>query len=132
MCNVFTGMGGGDCTGLCANGVMLLLTNLLNLLFGFSLFVISSYHSFHVFKWKSNWKMDPVDVEVYTFKISEGAFNSADDIDAYAWLSLAANAGDKVSASRLNRLKSRLNYKQISEGAERAAAVTKRLQEKQK
>lgn len=33
---------------------------------------------------KVNWKMDPVDVELYTIKISEGAFQNADDIDAYA------------------------------------------------
>ena len=33
---------------------------------------------------KVNWKMDPVDVEVYTFKISEATFPNADDIDAYA------------------------------------------------
>ena len=33
---------------------------------------------------KVNWKMDPVDVEVYTFKISENSFPNADDIDAYA------------------------------------------------
>jgi hypothetical protein len=33
---------------------------------------------------KVNWKMDPVDVEVYTFKISENAFPNADDVDAYA------------------------------------------------
>lgn len=33
---------------------------------------------------KINWKMDPVDVEVYTFKISERTFPNADDIDAYA------------------------------------------------
>jgi hypothetical protein len=33
---------------------------------------------------KLNWKMDPVDLEVYTFKISENTFPNADDIDAYA------------------------------------------------
>jgi hypothetical protein len=33
---------------------------------------------------KVNWKMDPVDVEVYTFKITENTFPNADDIDAYA------------------------------------------------
>ena len=33
---------------------------------------------------KVNWKMDPVDVEVYTFKIAEQTFPNADDVDAYA------------------------------------------------
>jgi TPR repeat protein len=64
--------------------------------------------------------------------LSDSISDKQDNVEAYKWLSLAADAGDKFSASRLNKLKSKLTYKQILEGNERAAAVAKRLQEKQR
>jgi TPR repeat protein len=64
--------------------------------------------------------------------LSDNLFGKPDYVEACMWFTLAADGGDKVSATLLRRVKSKLTYAQLVEANERAAEITKRLEEKQK
>jgi TPR repeat protein len=60
--------------------------------------------------------------------LSDGLFVKPDPVEACQWLSLAAGSGDRLSVIRLGRLKTKMTLKQLEEAAQRAAAVTQRLE----
>jgi TPR repeat protein len=64
--------------------------------------------------------------------LNDSLFGKPDYVEACMWLSLAADAGDKISATLLRRVKPKLTYNQLLQANDRAAAVTKRLEEIQK
>jgi TPR repeat protein len=64
--------------------------------------------------------------------LSDNLFGKPDYVEACVWLSLAADSGDKISATLLRRVKLKLTYNQLLEAHDRASAVTKRLEENQK
>jgi TPR repeat protein len=64
--------------------------------------------------------------------LSEGFFTTPDYVEACQWLTLAARAEDKMSEIRLRRLKAKLTAEQLTEVQKRVAAVTERLEEKER
>jgi tetratricopeptide (TPR) repeat protein len=64
--------------------------------------------------------------------LGDGLFVKQDYVEACQWLSLAAAAGDKLSAFRLRRVKAKLTLPQITQAEAGADAVRERLELQQK
>jgi TPR repeat protein len=64
--------------------------------------------------------------------LSEGFFTTADYVEAWQWLTLAASGGDELSGIRLRRLKAKMTDEQLGEAGKRTEAFEKRLEEKGK
>jgi TPR repeat protein len=64
--------------------------------------------------------------------LSDGFSTTPDYLEACQWLMLAADGGDKSSQLRLRRIKAKLAIEQFKEAVKRAAAVTHRLEEREK
>ena len=64
--------------------------------------------------------------------LSDGFSTTPDYVEACQWLMLTADGGDKSSQLRLRRIKAKLAIEQFKEAVKRAAAVTHRLEEREK